>query len=259
VNPDLELALELADLADRATLARFRALDLRVETKPDLSPVTDADRTVETSLREQLAAARPGDGVLGEEFGESGQSARRWIIDPIDGTKNYVRGVPVFATLIALEEGGAISVGVVSAPALRRRWWAARGGGAFGDGESIRVSSVASLSDAQLCFASLDGWTAPGAMDALLGLARRCWRSPGFGDFWQHMLVAQGSAEIALEPEVSLWDMAAVQVIVEEAGGGFSDLRGNPTPAGGSAISSNGILHQEALAALASIKPREAD
>jgi histidinol-phosphatase len=247
MNPDLDLAQRMADAADAITMRHFRSVDLRVESKPDNTPVSNADREVERMIRDQLAADRPGDAVVGEEFGESGEGARRWIIDPVDATKNYVRGIPVFATLIALEEDGDIRVGVVSAPALGARWWASRGAGAFGGDRRLAVSRIGRLADAQLCHAGLEEWRHAGSLDALLELSRKCTRTRGFGDFWQHMMVAQGSAEIALEPDVSLWDMAAIKVIVEEAGGTFTDLSGTPTAAGGDAISSNGLLHQQAL------------
>jgi histidinol-phosphatase len=253
---DLALALELADVADAITLERFRAADLAVETKPDLTPVTEADTAVERTLRERLAATRPADAIVGEEFGASDtpENGRRWIVDPIDGTKNYVRGIPVWATLLALQEGDRGSVSVVSAPALGRRWWAARGAGAFGsDGLSdeprrLRVSAVRALEDAQLCISGFDGWDAPGAQDRLLSLARNCWRTRGFGDFWIYMLVAEGVADIGCEPVVSLWDLAAPQLIVEEAGGTFTDLAGVPTAEGGDALATNGLLHADALA-----------
>lgn len=247
MNPDLELALRMADAADVITMRYFRSVDLRVDAKPDNTPVTNADKGVEQMIREQLGADRPADAVMGEEYGESGAGLRRWIIDPVDATKNYVRGIPVFATLIALEEAGDIRVGVVSAPALGARWWAARGEGAFGGDRRLAVSRISELRDAQLCYAGLESWREAGALDGMLELSRRCARGRGFGDFWQHMMVAQGSAEIALEPVVSLWDMAAVKVIVEEAGGTFTDLSGVATAGGGDAISSNGLLHQQAL------------
>jgi histidinol-phosphatase len=249
---DLSLALELAALADEITLSRFRAEDLAVETKPDLTPVTEADRSVERLVREHVAAARPGDAIVGEEFGGSGEGERRWIVDPIDGTKNYVRGIPVWATLLALEVGGRIEVGVVSAPALYRRWWASRGGGAFvDDGRTtrrLRVSAVARLADAQLCYAGFTDWEEIGRLDALLELGRRCWRTRGFGDILNYMLVAEGAAEIGLDAEVKLWDLAAPMVIVEEAGGTFTDLGGDPRADGGDAIASNGLVHDAALA-----------
>jgi histidinol-phosphatase len=253
---DLALALQLADLADQITLRHFRSERLATWTKPDLTPVTEADRAVEQALRKRLAEERPGDGVLGEEFGAHGGERARWIIDPIDGTKNYLRGVPVYATLIALERDGEQTVGVCSAPAMGRRWWAARGGGAFARGPQdggvtpLRVSRVAELGDAFMCYGSLGSWEEHGSGERFLDLARRCWRTRGFGDFWIHLLVAEGAADLAVEPEVSLWDLAAVKVIVEEAGGRFTDLAGVDTADGGSAVCSNGLLHDQALAAL---------
>jgi histidinol-phosphatase len=245
VSEDLDLALELADLADAITLGRYRASDLVVETKPDLTPVTEADRLAEEAIRERLASARPGDAVVGEEFGKTADAERRWIVDPIDGTKNYVRGIPVWATLIALEE----EVAVVSAPALHRRWWAVRGKGAFADdGRPIHVSAVSELADAQLLWSGIEEWDEIGRADSLLALARSCWRSRGLGDFWQYMLVAEGAADIAIDPEVKMWDLAAPQLIVEEAGGRFSDLSGLPRPDGGSGLATNGLLHEAALA-----------
>jgi histidinol-phosphatase len=251
MNPDLGFALELADLADSLSLPRFRATDLSVETKPDMTPVTEVDRSVEQALRERIARDRPEDGVVGEEFGAEGAEAARWIIDPIDGTKNYVRGIPVWGTLIALERDGVVAAGVISAPALnRRRWWAARGEGAFADDHPIHVSEVSRLDDAQLLFGGLKAWKKTGFLDRLVDLVLRCWRGRGFGDFWMHMLVAEGAADVAAEPEVSLWDLAAVKLIVEEAGGRFTDLSGRATPSGGSALSTNGFLHDEVLAIL---------
>jgi histidinol-phosphatase len=249
---DLALALELAGLADEITLARFRAADLAVETKPDMTPVTEADRGVERLVRERLAAARPEDSIVGEEEGRSGEGPRRWIIDPIDGTKNYVRGIPFWATLLALEVAGEIEVGVVSAPAVGRRWWARRGQGAFVDDglttRRLRVSGIGRLADAQLCFAGVEDWEAIGRLDDLLELGRRCWRTRGLGDVWNYMLVAEGGVEIGLDAEVKLWDLAAPMVIVEEAGGRFTDLGGAPRADGGDAIASNGLLHDAALA-----------
>jgi histidinol-phosphatase len=251
MNPDLAFALELADLADSLSLPRFRAADLVVETKPDMSPVTEVDRSVEQALRDRIARDRPADGVVGEEFGADGSEEARWIIDPIDGTKNYVRGIPVWGTLIAIERDGAIVAAVISAPAMsRRRWWATRGEGAFADDNPIRVSDVSELDDAQLLFGGLKAWKRTGFLDRLVDLCLRCWRGRGFGDFWMHMLVAEGAADIAVEPEVSLWDLAAVKLIVEEAGGRFTDLAGRATPSGGSALSTNGLLHDEVLTIL---------
>ena len=241
---DLALALELADLADAITLERYRASDLVVETKPDLTPVTEADRAAEEAIRERLTSVRPADAVVGEEYGGTAEAERRWIVDPIDGTKNFVRGIPIWATLIALED----AVAVVSAPALQRRWWAARGKGAFADdGRPVHVSSVGELRDAQLLWSGIEEWDGVGRTETMLELARACWRTRGFGDFWQYMLVAEGAAEIALDPEVKLWDLAAPQLIVEEAGGRFTDLSGNPRADGGSGLATNGLLHDAAL------------
>jgi len=248
VSADLALALDLAGAADAIALARFRAHDLVVETKPDLTPVTEADHAVEQAIRAQLATARPDDVVLGEELGEhtplrrTGRGHRRWIVDPIDGTRNYSRGIPVWATVIALEEDGALRLGVVSAPALRRRWWAERGAGAFADGEPVRVSGVSRIEDAVLCFPLEEG---------LSELADRAWHPRMFGDFWAHMLVVEGAVDGAIDTlGVSVWDVAAVQVIVEEAGGRFTDRAGVPRADGGSAVSSNGHLHDALLEAL---------
>ena len=241
MGPDLALALELADAADALSLPRFRARDLVVETKPDLTPVTEADRAVEARLRRLLAERRPDDAVLGEEEGEAGGGAVRWVIDPIDGTKNFLRGIPVWATLIAFERDGQVVCGVVSAPALGRRWWAARGEGAWrDDGERLRVSRVGALEDATVLVA-LDRPPAAAAFGV--------WHLRGLGDFWAHMLVAEGAAEIAIDAiGVSVWDLAAPLVIVEEAGGRFTDLEGTTRPDGRAAIASNGLVHDHALA-----------
>jgi histidinol-phosphatase len=202
-----------------------------------------------------LARQRPTDAVLGEEYGVRGEGPRQWVVDPIDGTKNFVRGVPVWASLIALQIDGCVDVGVVSAPALGRRWWAARGHGAFGGGSlgaarALHVSAVDRLSDAHLSYSSLGGWEDQGRLPGLLTLTRRVWRTRAFGDFWSHVLVAEGAVDISCEPEVSLWDLAALQVIVEEAGGRFTDLSGVARPDGGSAVATNGQLHEVVLAAL---------
>jgi histidinol-phosphatase len=221
-----------------------------VDTKPDLTPVSEADHSAEQLIRDRLAEARPGDAIHGEEFGDEGSSPRRWIVDPIDGTKNYVRGIPVWATLLALEEDGEMRVGVVSAPALSHTWWAVRGGGAFADGVPIRVSGVSALEDAQLCYSDFKWWEEYGLQGEFEALAKRVWRTRGFGDFWSHILVAEGAADIAAEPVVALWDLAPLLVIVEEAGGRFTDLAGNRTADGGSAVSTNGLLHDTVLDAL---------
>src|SRR3954465_6046200 len=254
----LALALDLAAAADEITVRRFGAVDLSVSAKPDLTPVSAADTAAETMLREPLAGVRSDDGVLGEEYGATGDSARRWIVDPIDGTKNFVRGAPVWATLLALQVEQHVVLGVVSAPALGRRWWAARGSGAW-TGASVagaracHVSRVASLDDAFLSYSSLPGWETDGRRAALLDLTERVWRTRAFGDFWSHMLVAEGAVDVSCEPEVSLWDLAALQPIVEEAGGRFSDLSGLDRPDGGSVVCSNGLLHDEVLARLAAL------
>lgn len=247
MSPDLSLALALADAADAISLGRFRAHDLVVETKPDLTPVTEADHAVEEAIRARLADERPDDRVLGEELGSTGSGERRWIVDPIDGTRNYSRGVPVWATLIALEEEGELRIGVVSAPALGRRWWAERGSGAFANGERIRVSAVSAVEDAVLCFA---------LEQQLPELAHRCWHPRGYGDFWAHMLVAEGAADGAIDAVgVSLWDLAAVQPIVEEAGGTFTDGEGVARADGRIGVSSNGRLHGALLAAVSPASP----
>lgn len=253
LGEDLALALELADLADQLTLARYRATDLQVETKPDLTPVSEADRRVEEAIREHVSRRKSGDAVVGEEFGgeqETSGAPRRWILDPIDGTKSYIRGLPTWSTLIALEIEGEAAVGVCSAPALGRRWWASRGHGALADGRPIQVSGVNQLSAAQLTWGGIEDWDAMGELDALLELGRSCWRTRGIGDAWQYMLVAEGVAEVALDPQVSLWDLAAPKVIVEEAGGRFSDFGGRPTAAGGSGLATNGHVHEAVLAVI---------
>ena len=253
---DLALALALADRADMLTRARFGALDLRIDTKPDLTPVTDADRAVEADLRDVLARERPDDSVVGEEFGGTATfSGRQWIIDPIDGTKNFVRGVPVWASLIALLEDGVPTVGVVSAPALQRRWWAARGQGAFVaiDGAGPRrlsVSSVAQLDSASLSFSSLSGWAERGLRERFIELTDAVWRVRAYGDFLSYCLVAEGAVDIAAEPEVSVWDLAALDVLVREAGGSLSGLDGTAGPHRGSAVATNGRLHERVLSAL---------
>ncbi|WP_315095031.1 histidinol-phosphatase [uncultured Cellulomonas sp.] len=251
-DDDLRLAHVIADQVDSITMGRFKSQDLRVETKPDLTPVTDADKSAEEIVRGQLSRARPRDAVHGEEMGDTGHGPRRWVIDPIDGTKNFVRGVPVWATLIGLLDGDQVVLGVVSAPALGRRWWAAQGSGAW-TGKSLaaasqlHVSEVDRLEDASLSYSSLSGWEERGQLDAFLDLTRRTWRTRAYGDFWSHVLVAEGAVDLSAEPELSLHDMAALVPIVTEAGGMFTSIRGVPGPFGGSALVSNGRLHQAAL------------
>jgi histidinol-phosphatase len=233
VDADLGFALSLADDADALTLARFRAADLRVETKADLTPVTDADRAVERALRERVSAERPGEGVFGEEEGDDG-GEMRWIVDPIDGTRNFSRGIPVWATLLALERGGELVLGVVSAPGLGRRWWAARGAGAFANGERIDVSQVRALADASV--------SCTNARDLAL-LEPHVWHARGLGDFWQHVLVAEGALDAAVDVELALWDRAALEPIVVEAGGRVGTVNGG-------FVSSNGLVHEELVATL---------
>lgn len=249
---DLRLAHVIADQVDSLTMDRFQALDLFVETKPDSTPVSDADRSAEEFIRGQLARARTRDAVIGEEFGTTGHSGRRWVIDPIDGTKNFIRGVPVWATLIGLIVDGEVVAGLVSAPALGRRWWAAQGAGAWtgrslSSARQIKVSGVSQLEDASFSFSSLDGWEQRGRLDGLLDLTRATWRTRAYGDFWSYMLVAEGAVDIAAEPELELYDMAALVPIVTEAGGTFTSLAGEPGPFGGNAVATNGHLHEDAL------------
>ncbi len=244
---DLAFALELADRADTVTMERFGALDLRIDTKPDLTPVTDADEGTERVLREMLAEQRPGDSVFGEEFGGT-DGARQWVIDPIDGTKNFVRGVPVWCTLIALLEDGVPTVGVVSAPALSRRWWAGLGRGAHtsfaGTQRQIAVSGVRDLSAASLSYSDLTtGWD--NRRERFVALTDEVWRVRAYGDFWSYCLVAEGAVDIAAEPEVKLWDIAPLDILIREAGGTFTSIDGQPGPHHGSALATNGLLHDE--------------
>ena len=252
---DLAVALELAGLADQITTQRFRAGDLVVTRKPDLTPVSDADQAVERAIRDHLASSRPGDAFFGEEYGATGTGPRKWVVDPIDGTKNYVRGVPVWATLIALLVDDEPVLGVVSAPALGQRWWAARGEGAFAaswgqPARPIAVSQVSELADASLSYASLAGWRAHGRLDAMVTLSETVWRSRAYGDFWSYMLLAEGAVDLAAEADLSLWDMAALAPIVTEAGGRFTGLNGVSGVHEGNAAASNGLLHDALLAAI---------
>ena len=270
---DLALAHALADLADAITLDRYQAQDLVITTKPDNTPVTDADRAVETAIREALATHRQSDGLVGEEFGsDKGSSGRYWVIDPIDGTKNFMRGVPTWATLIALVEVDAagneeVVVGVASAPALARRWAAAKGHGAtvrfnsgnsdFEDSENddestegvsekkISVSKVSSLTDASISYSDFVGWG--DRLEPFQKMLAAAWRTRGIGDFWSHMLVAEGAVDVAIEPSLALWDMAALDIIVREAGGCFTNTAGQSGPFGGSGVSTNGILHNAVI------------
>ncbi len=285
VADDLALALRLADIADSLTMARYQAQDLVIDTKPDLTPVTDADMAVERALREVLQSERPDDLIVGEEFGSAdldsnlaasmhGTGKHFWVIDPIDGTKNFVRGIPTWATLIGVSTPSqSVIAGVVSAPALHRRWHAGLGLGAFVNEnvfvsqadnsisnsntfaeekqaklKKLAVSKVSSLSDAQLSYSDLIGWGSRKA--AFLQLQERVWRTRGFGDFWSHMLVAEGAVDIAVEPQLALWDMAALEIIVKEAGGEFTNIEGKPGSHGGSLVTSNALLHHHFIEAL---------
>lgn len=253
-DDDLAIAHRLADLADAISADRFRSLDLVVTTKPDLTPVSDADQAVEQAIRGELAASLPDDSILGEEFGTAGSSSRQWIIDPIDGTSNYVRGAPVWATLISLAVDGVPVVGVVSAPALGKRWWAATGSGAWvrdADGDRrIRVSGVTTLADASISYNSIQQWDLHGHLDELIALSRQVWRTRAYGDFWSYMLLAEGVLEVAGEYDLQPYDMAALVPIVVEAGGRFTSMEGEDGPWHGSALTTNGLLHDAVLEAM---------
>jgi histidinol-phosphatase len=252
---DLDTALHLANVADAITVPRFRARDFTVRSKPDRTPVTDADLAVEDAIRAVLEEGSPGDVVAGEERGGSIGSGRTWILDPIDGTKNFLRGVPAWATLVALVQDGRPTVGVISAPALGKRWWAATGSGAWchsgtAEPQRLTVSKISDISDAYVSTTHLGTWVEHHSRDAYLRLVDACWENRAFGDFWQHCLVAEGAIDLAAEPIVNPWDVAAVQILIEEAGGTFTDLSGHARIDGGTALSSNGQLHDTALALL---------
>ena len=254
---DLAVALTLAAEADLVSLDRYRAADLDVSLKSDRTHVTDADRRVERVLREHLAALRPDDAVLGEEFGSAGTGQRRWIVDPIDGTANFLRGVPVWGTLLALVVGGEPVVGVVSAPALGRRWWAATGHGAFvqehgaaghpTEPRRIRVSAVDDLAEASVSYQSFQGWDGAGRAEQAVALNRAVWRTRAYGDLWGHMLVAEGAVDAAAEFDVKPWDIAALWPIVREAGGRITSADGSDSFEDGSVLASNGVLHDALL------------
>jgi histidinol-phosphatase len=252
---DLALALELAEIADEISLARFRALDLHVENKPDRSPVTDADRSVELALKKLLAEKAPNDALIGEEFGNTGAAARTWIIDPIDGTANYLRGVPVWATLIALAIDGKPVVSVVSAPAMGRRWWAAPETGAFtsdidGTSRTLKVSAISDLEHASLSYNNLQLWDQAGMLSQLTQLSRQIWRTRAYGDFWSYMLLAEGAVDIVAEHDLKIYDIAALVPIVEQAGGKFTAIDGPLTAETSSVLASNGKLHAVVTAEL---------
>jgi histidinol-phosphatase len=248
----LELLHEIADGADGIALRFFRRAGLRVDDKSDGSPVSEADRAIEAMARDLVAKRAPGMGVFGEEEGESAsESGTRLIIDPIDGTRNFVRGIPVFASLLAIEQGGAIVAGVVSAPALRQRWHAARGAGAFSGARRLYVSKIAELSRAHLFHSDLSGRSEIAPPERVVALMRSVERTRGFGDFYQHMLVAEGAGEIAIDPKMQPWDIAALKVIVEEAGGRSTSFTGESSVYAHTLLSSNGLLHDAVMAALA--------
>ncbi len=254
IKNDLSLALDLAARADGLTMDRYGALDLRIDTKPDLSPVTDADHSAEIELRDVLGTMRPDDQIFGEEFGGTPSfTGRQWVLDPIDGTKNFVRGVPVWCTLIALLEDGIPVVGVVSAPALGRRWWAARGEGAYGSfgagpARRLSVSGVGDIASASMSFSDLTGWEE--RREPFIALTGEVWRVRAYGDFWSYCLLAEGAVDIVVEPEVKLWDLAPLDILVREAGGSFTSVDGRPGPHGGSALATNGLLHDQVLTRL---------
>ena len=252
---DLLLAQTMADIADAISLERFLAQDLKIETKPDATPVTDADRSVEQALKAKLAEARPNDAVIGEEFGKTEGNNRTWIIDPIDGTANFMRGVPVWATLIALAVDGKPVLSVVSAPAMGRRWWASPGEGAKtreldGSVRHLNVSGVSALENASLSYNNLQLWDSAGYLESLVSLSRKVWRTRAYGDFWSYMLLAEGSVDIVAEHDLKIYDIAALVPIVEQAGGRFSDINGELTHGSSSVLATNGCLHDIVAGAL---------
>lgn len=246
---DIAFALELANIADGISLPRFHAADLVVNTKPDTTFVTDADTTVEQALREHILTNRPEDGFYGEESGTIERGSRQWILDPIDGTSNFLRGVPNWATLIALAVDGDPIVGVVSAPAFAKRWWAGVGHGAWlsvsgAQPEQLQVSEVTALEDASLSFQSIRQWDDAGYLEPLIDLSREIWRDRAYGDMWSYMLLAEGQVDIVAEFEVKPYDLAALVPIVTEAGGRFTDIDGEETAWNGSSLATNGALHE---------------
>ena len=253
-SDELEFALSLADAADEFTLPRFERADFTLGWKDDRSEVTEADRGAEELLASRVLAERPAHGFFGEEHGLQGgtDSPWRWIVDPIDGTSGFVRGIPVWATLIALTHvRDGVVAAVVSAPALRRRWWAGRGMGTFADGRPCRVSDVSDLAGAQVSVTFSSGWDELGLTDRLVEIARHARRGRSFGDFWQHCLVAEGALDLAIDAiGVAPYDIAAVRLIVDEAGGRFTDRHGNSTHHDPSGISTNGLLHDRVITRL---------
>lgn len=255
LTEDLALAIALAGDADLISHDRFNAIDLEVSLKPDHTHVTDADQAVERSIRAGIEAARPNDSILGEEYGSQGNSARQWIIDPIDGTANFLRGVPIWGTLISLAVHGVPVVGLVSSPALQRRWWAAKGHGAWTQVSDaaprrLSVSAIDQLSEAAISYNSLKGWDDAGQLDNLIELSRKVWRARAIGDMWAYMLLAEGALDVVAEFDLKPYDMAALVPIIEEAGGRFSATTGETGPWHGSALATNGLLHESMLTAL---------
>ncbi len=262
---DLRVAWELANIADSITMDRFEADNLKVKAKPDLTPVSDADLAVERAIRTYLNDHCPTDDIVGEEFGGNADYVgRQWVIDPIDGTKNFVRRVPTWATLIALMVDGIPRMCVISAPALQRRWWAAEGAGAYrcsadSPAKQIHVSEVSELRHASISFSSLIGWKRKNLMDNFINMMNYSWRMRGYGDFFSYCLMAEGAVDVAAEPEVCLWDLAALDILVREAGGRFSSLDGRPGPHSGEAVATNTLLHDQVLRAinLGELPPRD--
>lgn len=243
----LRFAMECCDVADAITMRHFGG-DQPAQRKPDGTLVTEADVAVERSLRERIVDAYPTHGILGEELDrEPGDGDSRWIIDPIDSTHNFVRGISVFATLLAFERAGEVQLGIISAPAMGQRWHAARGAGAFDRSRRLQVSTVGRLDEAQVFYASRTAFVHVGKQRGFDAVVDGAWRDRGFGDFWGYALVAEGSGEAMLEPELMPWDLAAPLVIVEEAGGRLTDFAGRRTYEGGNAVASNGLLHEEIL------------
>lgn len=235
--------MELADQADRIAMRHFRR-DLRIDRKPDRTYVTQTDTEIEKMLRDTIQRRYPQHGVLAEEFGDrSANQDSRWIIDPIDATHSYMRGVPVFATLLALERGGTLQLGIVSAPAMHERWHAIRSGGAWSGKRRLHVSKITRLEDAQVFYASRTAFKAVGRERGFDAVVEPAWRDRGYGDFWGYMLLAEGAGEAMIEPELYSWDLAAPLIIVEEAGGRLTDFTGRRTYAGGNAVATNGLLH----------------
>ncbi len=252
---DLDFCQKLADFADEISMARFGALDLKIETKPDLTPVSDADKKVEEELRKLILDYSSTDSIVGEEFGVEGNSNREWILDPIDGTKNFVRGVPFWGTLIALKIDNKVQVGMVSAPALGRRWFGALGLGSylrtntnnFKKERKLEVSKISKIEDAYFGYSSQERWAKRHQEENFEKLLKKVWRARGFGDFIIHMMVAEGALDFSMEPKLAIWDMAALIPIITEAGGTTTSLEGGDPLVDLSLVTSNGLLHQEVL------------